>query len=305
MRDIVIIGTGAAGMTAAIYAARYNLKAVLLIGEKRGGTATEASEIENYPGFKKITGLELMEKFREHVQNFDIKIIDQKVSKVQKKDSGFLVEVGDDKFEARTLVLALGTNRRRLGVPGEAEFTNKGVAYCATCDAPFFKGKTVAVVGGGNSATMSATLLTQYCPKVYMIIRGDKLRGEPIWIDRVNSNERVEIIYNTNVKKISGTSRIEKLELDNPYNGNKDFPIDGLFIEIGSLPANELARQLGIKLNKQGRIIVDSRQMTSLEGVFAAGDITDKTGDFEQVVNSCAQGAKASYEAFQFLQDKG
>lgn len=302
--DTIIIGTGAAGMTAAIYAQRYNLD-VLLIGENRGGTATEAFKIENYPGFPEISGLDLMEKFRAHVEKLGVPIKDTGVVKLTRARE--MIEVGTadrEVFTGRTIILALGTKRKKLGVPGEAELTGQGVAYCATCDGPLFKGKTVAVVGGGDAASMSAVLLTQYAPKVYLLVRGAHLKGEPVWIDRAMKHAKIEVIYNTQVAKVIGTKTVEGVELDKPFQGKNILPVQGVFVEIGARPATDLVKEFGVALNERWRIKVDNGQRTNLPGVFAAGDVTDKTGNFEQIVNSAAQGAQAAYGVFQYLQDK-
>lgn len=302
--DTIIIGTGAAGMTAAIYAKRYNLD-ILLIGEKRGGTATEAFKIENYPGFPEITGLDLMEKFRAHVEKLGVPIKDTGVTKLARTGESIAVSTANQEvFKCRSLILALGTKRKKLEVPGEQEFTGKGVAYCATCDAPLFNGKTVAVVGGGDAATMAAVLMTQYAPKVYLIVRGEALKGEPIWIDRATKHEKIEVVYQTRVTRVVGGKMVESLELDQPYQGKNTLAVQGVFVEIGARPATDLVKDFGVALNERWRIKVDDEQRTNLSGVFAAGDVTDKTGNFEQIINSAAQGAQAAYSAFQYLQDK-
>jgi len=310
MKDVTIIGTGAAGYTAAIYAQRYGLK-TLLIGEVPGGTAINAYKIENYPGFKEISGMELMDKFRDHVVSLGAEIVDGRVDSVKKLANGFEVSVGDKVYQSATVIMAQGTVRRKLGVPGEKEFDGKGVAYCATCDGPFYKGKTVAVVGGSDAATMASTLLTQYCPQVYLIARGSKLKGEPIWIDRVKQDGKIKVILETNVVKIKGDQTVTSVELDKSLkepgkadSDNKELSVDGVFIEIGAEPASELADDLGVELNDGRRIIVDCEQQTNIAGVFAAGDITDKTAHFEQIVNSAAQGARAANSSFQFLKDR-
>lgn len=302
--DTIVIGTGAAGMTAAIYAKRYNLD-VLLIGEKRGGTATEAYKIENYPGFPEITGLDLMEKFRNHVEKLGVPIKDIGVTKLAQAGESIAVSTANQEaFKCRSLILALGTKRKKLEVPGEREFTGKGVAYCATCDAPLFKGKTVAVVGGGDAATMSAVLLTQYAPKVYLLVRSEALKGEPVWINRATKHKKIEVIYKTQVTKVVGSKMVEGLELDKPYQNKNTLSVQGVFVEVGARPATELVKEFGVGLNERWRIKVDNEQRTNLPGVFAAGDVTDKTGNFEQIINSAAQGAQAAYSAFQYLQDK-
>ncbi len=302
--DTIVVGTGAAGMTAAIYAKRYNLD-VLMIGEKRGGTAVEAYKIENYPGFPEITGLELMEKFRAHAEKLSVPIKDHGVTRLSSAGDLFNVTTANkENFQCRTLVLALGTKRKKLEVPGEAEFTGKGVAYCATCDAPFFKNKVVAVAGGGDAATMASVLLTQYASKVYLLVRSETLKGEPVWIERATTHKKIEVIYNTQVTKVLGTKMVEGVELDKPYQAKKVLPVQGVFVEIGARPATELAKDFGVELNDRWRIKVDNEQRTNLAGVFASGDVTDKTGHFEQIVNSAAQGAQAAYSAFLYLQDK-
>lgn len=302
--DLIVVGAGAAGMTAAIYAKRYNLD-VLMIGEKRGGTAVEAYKIENYPGFPEITGLELMEKFRAHAEKLAVPIKDHGVTKLTRTSNTFQVSLSNKEiFSCRTLVLALGTRRKKLEVPGETELTGKGVAYCATCDAPFFKNKTVAVVGGGDAATMASVLLTQYASKIYLLVRSEALNGEPIWIERATKHEKIEVIYQTEIRKVVGTKAVEAVELNKPYQAQKFLPVQGVFVEIGARPATELAKEFGVALNERWRIKVDNEQRTNLAGVFASGDVTDKTGHFEQVVNSAAQGAQAAYSAFLYLQDK-
>jgi thioredoxin reductase (NADPH) len=308
MKDVIILGAGAAGYTAGIYAKRYGLDP-LIIGAIPGGMATNAYKIENWPGVLSITGVELMDNFQKHASGLGVEIIGDKVTEVIGKTSGqqlgYVVKTAAGKeFLGKTLILALGTNRRKLGVPGEVEFSGKGVAYCATCDAPFFKGKTVAVVGGSNAATMAAMLLSQYCPQVYVIARGAKLKGEPVWIDRVFKNDKVKVVYNTNVAAIEGEKTVTAVKLDKPLAGKDKLAVDGVFVEIGAIPESALAEKLGVELSAAKRITVNSEQATNLSGVYAAGDITDKTGHFEQIVNSAYQGARAAYSVYQYLSDQ-
>ena len=308
MNDVIIIGAGAAGYTAGIYAKRYGLEP-LLIGAIPGGMATNAYKIENWPGVPSISGVDLMDNFQKHASGLGVEIINDQVMALKKKseinNTMFSVSTASgEKYEAPTLILALGTTRRKLGVPGEAKLSGKGVAYCATCDAPFFKGKTVAVVGGSNAATMAAMLLSQYCPQIYVIARGAELKGEPVWIDRVLKNDKIKVVYNTNVTAIEGEKTVTAVKLDKPLAGKDKLAVDGVFVEIGAIPESVLAEKLGVELAESKRIKVKSNQATNLPGVYAAGDITDKTGHFEQIVNSAYQGALAAYSVYQYLSDQ-
>lgn len=290
--DTIIIGAGPAGMTAAIYAARYKLKA-LIISKDVGGVANLAHKVENWPGIESITGTELMLKFRKHVESLGVKIILEEVEKLSNKFE--IVTSSGKKFKAKTLILTLGTIRRKLNIPGEDEFIGKGISYCPTCDAAFFKDKTVCVVGGRNSAVMAALLLTEYAKKVYTIYRKGKLRADPILIERVEKSPKVEMIYNAEVAKVLGKKFVEKIVLKD----GKEMKIEGVFIEIGGIPSTDLAKQLKIKLDESKSIIVDENMKTNIKGVFAAGDINNTP--FKQIVTACGEGAIAAYSAFHYL----
>lgn len=290
--DTIIIGAGPAGMTAAIYAARYQLK-TLVVSKEVGGVANLAHKIENWPGITSITGTDLMQTFRKHVESLGVKIIQDEVFKLAK---GFEVATSSGKkFRSKTLILALGTVRRKLNVSGEDEFIGKGVSYCATCDGPMFKNKTVCVVGGSNSAAMSALLLAEYAKKVYIIYRKEALRADPILIGRIEKNKKIEALYNSEIDKIIGTKFVEKIVLKD----GKEMPMEGVFIEVGGIPSTDLAKELGVKLDEHNSIVVDANMNTNIQGVFAAGDITNTFLD--QVVTACGDGAKAAYSAFQYL----
>lgn len=290
--DIIIIGAGPGGMTAAIYAARYKLK-TLIISKDVGGVANLAHKVENWPGIISIPGTELMQNFKKHVQSFGIKIIEEEVEKLI---PGFeVVTASGKKFKSKTLILALGTVRRKLNIPGEDDFIGKGISYCPTCDSAFFKDKIVCVVGGRNSAAMAAILLSEYAKKVYIIYRKDKLRSDPVLTEQVEKNPKVEIIYNAEVAKVLGTKFVEKIVLKD----GKEMPMDGVFIEIGGIPSTDLARQLKIKLSERKSIIVDDKMQTNVPGVFAAGDITNTS--LAQIITAGGDGAKAAYSAFHFL----
>ncbi|MDP2909306.1 MAG: FAD-dependent oxidoreductase [Nanoarchaeota archaeon] len=290
--DTIIIGAGPAGMTAAIYAVRYKLK-TLVISKDVGGVANLAHKIENWPGITSITGIELMQSFKKHVEALGVKILQDEVVKLA---SGFeVVTSGGKKFKSKTLILALGTVRRKLNVPGEDEFIGRGVSYCTTCDGAMFKNKTVCVVGGSNSAAMAALLLAEYAKKVYIIYRKEALRADPILIERIAKNKKIEVIYNAEITKILGMKFVEKIILNN----SKELPMEGVFIEIGGIPSTDLAKEIGVKLDEHNSIIADANMNTNVPGVFAAGDITNTFLD--QVVTACGDGAKAAYSAFNHL----
>jgi len=293
--DIIVVGAGPAGMTAAIYAIRYKLK-VLIISKDVGGIANIAHNIENWPGIISITGPELMQNFKKHVEALGVKIIQEEVTKLL---PGFeVVTYNGKKFNSKTLILALGTVRRKLNIPGEDEYIGRGVSYCYTCEGPLFRDKTVCVVGGSNSAAMASLMLAGYAKKIYLIHRKEELRADPVLIDRINKNKKIQVMYNTEVKKILGTKFVEKIIL----NDGKELPAEGIFIEIGGVPSTSLAKGLGVKLDDNNRAIVDNNMQTNLQGVYAAGDMTNMPLD--QIVTACADGAKAAYSIFKHLKQK-
>ncbi|MCX6807080.1 MAG: FAD-dependent oxidoreductase [Candidatus Berkelbacteria bacterium] len=294
--DLIIVGSGPAGLTAALYGLRYKLK-VLVVGLVLGGAMAEAWKIENFPGFKEIPGLKLAKKLKEQINALGGEIIQDEVTKVQKSKSFTVLTKSGKSFEARSLILALGTQRRKLNVPGEEEFHNKGVAYCATCDAPLFKDKIVVVVGGGDSAIKSAMLLAQHAKEVKILVRGNELTGEPTNIESIKKNPKIEIILNVEVKEIKGSNKVESIIL----NSGKVINTDAVFIEIGVVPASVLVKDIGVKANERGFIEVDQNMKTSLAFVYAAGDITDAFGNFKQVLTAAAQGAVAATGVYKDL----
>lgn len=297
MYELIIIGAGPAGLSAAIYAARYKLK-TLIIGEITGGLILDAYKICNYPGFKEISGIELMKKFEEQVKELKVQIKEEEVTNINKQKDRFLITTKKNKYESKTIILAIGTRRRKLNIPGEGNFIGKGVSYCATCDAAFFKGKIVGVVGGSSAAAMTAELLERYAKKVYVIYRKDKMRAEPLVVERLEKNKKIEIVYNANVKKINGDNFIKSIELDT----GKELKLDGLFIEIGAVPALAITKGLNLKTDKEGYIIVGREQSTGVEGVYAAGDISNNS--LKQVVTATAEGAIAAFSVYKYLKEK-
>lgn len=296
--DTIIIGAGPAGLTAALYAARYKLK-TLVISSEIGGLIMEAHRVENFPGFKSISGMELMNNLKEQVTNLNVKIINEEVKEI-KKNKLFTLSTSNNKYQTKTVILALGTKRRKLNIPTEDSFLGKGVSYCATCDAPLFKNKIVVVVGGSDSACMAAQLLTEYAKKVHIIYRREKLRAEPIRVEAVLKDKRIEVIYKANVKEIKGKNKVEELILDT----GKKLKVDGIFVEIGTVPIVVLAKKLNIVINKNNYIIVDATLMTNVPGVFAAGDITTSSNNLRQVVTAAAEGAISAQSAYTLIKHK-
>ncbi|HDI06430.1 MAG TPA: FAD-binding protein [Candidatus Aenigmarchaeota archaeon] len=295
--DLVIIGAGPAGLTAAIYAARYKLS-TLVVGEQIGGMAAEADEICNFPSYKKIIGIELTKKMIEQVENLGVEIKNSYADSIKKIDSQFLVKTNSTEYKAKKIILATGTEKRKLGLKNEDKFLGKGVSYCATCDAAFFKNKVVGVVGGSNSALTAALLLSKFANEIYIIYRKNKFfRAEPKWVEEVERNEKIKSIFNANVIELVGENKLECVKLDNGEKLN----LDGLFVEIGSIPSVKLAEELGIEL-EENHIKVDKKQRTNMEGVFAAGDVTNSP--LKQIIVACAQGAIAANSAYEELRNE-
>jgi len=296
--DLIIIGAGPAGMTAGIYAARYKLDSII-IGPDIGGTANLPHDIENWPGFKG-PGMELMQKFREHVESFKVPMVDELVQSVKQQKGAFVVTTAKSQYIGKTILLATGTKHRKLDVPGEEEYFGKGVSYCATCDCVFFKDKAVGVVGGADAAAMAAQILSQHAKKVYIIYRKEHMRAEPARVEELEADPKVEFVYKANVKEIIGDSMMKKVKLDT----GKEIALDGLFIEIGGIPLTAMAKDMGIKLAEDGKIIVSAGMETNVPGIFAAGDITTGSNRFNQIVTAAAEGAVATLSAFNFVRKK-
>jgi thioredoxin reductase (NADPH) len=295
--DLAIIGTGPAGYTASIYASRFKIKHVL-IGQVPGGLASEAHNVCNFPSEKKIKGPELMQEIREHASSFGVEEISDEVVDIEKKGNQFSVATRNNNiFNAETVLIAIGTQRRKLNVPDEEKYIGKGVSYCATCDAPFYKDKVVAVVGGSDAANTTSLYLSQIASEVIQIYRKDKLRGDPSWSQQVENNSKIKVIYNKNIKDLEGAEKLEFLLLDD---GTK-IKVDGLFVEIGSVPNTALIKNLKVETDKNGYIVVDQAQKTNVEGVWAAGDITTASNEFRQIITACAEGAIAAENIFSYL----
>ncbi|MFH1151877.1 MAG: FAD-dependent oxidoreductase [Nanoarchaeota archaeon] len=291
--DLIIIGAGPAGLTAAVYAARYKLN-ILVIGKVPGGLMGEAHEVCNFPTYDKITGFELVKKMVEQVKKLDVEIKSEEVLDI-KKSEGFQIVTGKNKYSAKKIIIATGSKRRSLGVEREEELTGKGLHYCATCDAGFYKDKIVGVAGGGDAALTAALLLSKFAKKVYIIYRRDKfLNAEPTWVEEVRKNKKIEPMFNSEIIELIGKDKLEKVKLKD----NREVVLDGLFVEIGGVPGCVIAEKLGVKM-KNNYIIADKNQGTNADGVFAAGDVTDNP--LKQIVTACGEGAVAGYSVYKEL----
>lgn len=301
--DVIIIGAGPAGLTAGLYSARNGLK-VGIISKDIGGTANSILRIENWPGYSG-SGAELVKKFYEQVKKYEIDFIIEEVDSIEKrkseKDRGFIVKTKKQELECKSLIIATGTERKKLQIPGEVEFLGKGVSYCATCDSFFFKNKDVAVIGGSDCATTSALALSDISKKVYIIYRGEKLKCENINEERLNEKKNVEIFYNSFPLEILGKEKVEGVKIMS-NKSKKDIKIDGIFIEIGSTPLAEFAKNISLKMDEEKFIHVDENMKTSVEGIYAAGDVTNSK--LKQVIVSSAQGAIAAKSAYEWLNEQ-
>lgn len=300
--DLIIIGAGPAGLTAAIYALRYSLK-TLVIAENPGGLLSQNYLIENYPGFSSISGSELAQKMLAQAQGLGVEILYGSVTSLERKvaDGPLTASVNGDCYTAKSLLIAAGTERRKLGVPGEKELTGKGVSYCSTCDGPLYRGKTVAVVGGGDGAFTAALDLANQAEKVFLIHRRDDFKAKPSFVEMAKNNPKITLVAGTVVEAILGQAKVSGIKLNPPYHGSQDLAVAGVFIEIGGVPNRQLADQLGVEENEGGYIVVREDQSTSVAGVFAAGDITTGSAGFQQIVTACAEGAVAARGAYRYL----
>ena len=298
--DVIILGSGPAGLSAAIYAQRAKLNA-LVVEEKplSGGQILDTYEVDNYPGMRGMSGFELGMKFREHADALGVKFYTAQVQKVRNADGWKEVVTDQDTLQAKTIILAMGANHRKLGVPGEEALSGMGVSYCATCDGAFFKGKTVAVVGGGDVALEDALFLARGCEKVYLIHRREELRGAKILQEQVQKTENIEILWNSEVKEIQGEGKVEKITVNNNIEEtDSQLEVQGVFIAVGIQPNNEAVKDV-VALDEQGYVKALENTVTSQPGIFAAGDI--RTKQLRQVITAAADGANAVTSVERFL----
>ena len=299
MYDTLIIGAGPAGMTAALYAARSNLKVALLEAGIPGGQMNNTSDIENYPGYANISGPELAEKMFEPLEALGVEHLFGRAESIVDQGSYKEITADDGLLQAKTVIIATGSNHRLLGVPGEEELNSRGVSYCAVCDGAFFRDEDLMVVGGGDSAVEEAIFLTQFAKSVTIVHRRDALRAQKVLQDRAFANEKIHFAWNTVVEEIKGDNRVTSLVLKDVQTGEvREQAAGGVFIYVGLDPVSDFAQDLGI-LDDQGWVITDDHMKTSVPGVFAVGDVRQK--DLRQVTTAVGDGAVAGQEAYKYI----
>ena len=299
MYDTIIIGAGPAGMTAALYAARSNLKVALIEGGLPGGQMNNTSDIENYPGYANISGPELAEKMFEPLENLGVEHLYGFVENVEDYGEFKKVVTDDQVYETRTVIVATGSKHRLLGVPGEEELNSRGVSYCAVCDGAFFRDQDLLVVGGGDSAVEEAIFLTRFAKSVTIIHRRDELRAQKVLQDRAFANEKINFIWDSVVKEIKGENRVESVVIENVKTGQvTEQAFGGVFIYVGLDPVSDFVQELQIR-DQAGWIVTDDHMKTSVGGVFAVGDVRQK--DLRQVTTAVGDGAIAGQEAYKYI----
>ncbi len=299
--DVAIIGAGPAGLTAAIYSARYGLKTVVFEDPTRVSQLAIVPFIENYPGYEG-TGLDLISKMKDQAMKFGAEHRLERVEDIRKDGELFIIKTDSGEYKAKAVIIATGGKHRELGIEGEKEFVGRGVSYCAVCDGFFFKGKKVAVIGGGNTALADAIYLKDLGCDVIVVHRRNKFRADEA-LQKQFFDKNIPVIWNSVVEKIEGKSKVERIIIKDVKTGDvKSIDVDGVFIAIGIQPQTEIALKLGVKLDTYGYIKVDKRQATNVEGVFAAGDCCDNP--LKQVVTACGDGAVAAYSAYEFIANR-
>ncbi len=301
VRKVIILGSGSAGLTAAIYTARAQLRPLVIAGVQRGGQLTLTTDVENFPGFPDgIQGPELMELMRRQAERFDVEFVDDDATAVNFQVRPFEVTAGGQTLRAEAVIIATGASTKWLGLPNEQRLIGHGVSSCAPCDAFFFRGKTVAVVGGGDSAMEEALVLTKFATRVTVIHRRDRFRASKIMAERVLRHEKISVLWDTVVEDVLGDDHVTGLRLRNVKTGEQhEYPVDGLFVAIGHRPNTELFRGQ-IDLDDQGYIILREYTMTSVRGVFAAGDVHDRR--YRQAVTAAGWGCMAAMDAERYLE---
>jgi len=300
MYDVLIIGGGTAGLAAGLYAARYNLKTAI-ISKDFGGTGIIADLVDNWIGTPGVKGPELMEQFVAHVKEYKVPMITGAVTSVTKDGEIFTVKTEDGKeYQSKTIILTIGRIHRKLEIPGEDKYAGRGVHYCFTCDGPLYKDKILAVVGGSDGAGTASLFLADYGQKVYAIFRKDRLTAEPVTRDKVENHKDVELVPSANIVEILGDGKkVTSVKLDS----GREIKLDGIFVEIGQLPLNEIPKALGVDLDARGYVKVIGEQETNIEGFYAAGDITDVTS-LKQFITSASEGSIAAHSIFKYLATK-
>ncbi len=302
MYDVIVIGGGPAGFSAAMYLGRKRLKVALFEGEVFGGQMARTGFIDDYPGVLQIDGPALTETMKKQAESSGAEIRTEGITGMEISGKTFKLKSSQGShYECRAVIMATGVEVRKLGVPGEEKFAGRGVSYCAVCDAPLFRKKTVAIVGGGNSAISGAQLLSKYASKVYIVHRRNEFRADPLLLEAVLGIHNIETVMNSVVERIEGTKFVEKIVLKNVDDAGegRELKVDGVFVEIGGIPISNLVRNLGVEVNEGGYIKVDKSQATSAQGIFAAGDVTDF--QLKQIATAIGQGAQAAISAADYL----
>ena len=300
MYDTMIIGAGPAGMTAALYAARSNLKVALLERGIYGGQMNNTAEIENYPGYARISGPELAEKMFEPLENLGVEHLFGQVEKIEDHGDYKKIITEDEVFETKTVILAPGANHRHLGVPGEEEYNSRGVSYCAVCDGAFFRDEDLLVVGGGDSAVEEAIFLTRFAKSVTIVHRRDKLRAQQLLQERAFANEKISFIWDSVVKEIKGDDRrVTSVVFGNVKTGqSSESDFGGVFVYVGLDPVSDFVKDLGI-CNEDGWIVTDQHMKTAIDGIYAIGDVRQK--DLRQITTAVGDGAVAGQEVYKYI----
>ena len=302
IHNVIIIGAGPAGFSAALYAARAELKPLVLTGTQLGGQAALTDRIENYPGFPDgIGGVELSELFQKNAERFGAQVLFDTVSAVDFSKGPFQVNTYDKQLFTRSVIVCSGASLRNLGISGEAELRGRGVSYCATCDGWFFKNKPVAVIGGGDSALENGLFLTRFASSIAIIHRRAELRASAILQKRTQENEKIKFIWNSVAERINGSEAVESLTIKNVLNGEKStLDVEGVFIFIGHKPKTDMFKEF-LELDEKGYLVVDQRMRTNIPGIFAAGEVADS--HYRQVITSAGMGAAAAIEATRYLEN--
>lgn len=300
MYDTMIIGAGPAGMTAALYAARSNLKVALLERGIYGGQMNNTAEIENYPGYARISGPELAEKMFEPLENLGVEHLFGQVEKIEDNGDYKKIIIEDEVFETKTVILASGANHRHLGVPGEEEYNSRGVSYCAVCDGAFFRDEDLLVVGGGDSAVEEAIFLTRFAKSVTIVHRRDQLRAQKLLQERAFANEKISFIWDSVVKEIKGDDRrVTSVVFENVKTGQiSESDFGGVFIYVGLDPVSDFVKDLGI-CDEAGWIVTDQHMKTAIDGIYAIGDVRQK--DLRQITTAVGDGAVAGQEVYKYI----
>lgn len=300
MYDLIIVGGGPGGITAAIYAARKQLKFAIIYKEI-GGEVAKTTTIENYTGYKSVTGQELTELMEAHMKNYSLEIIEDEVISIEKKDKLFTVKTHEKILDARSIIISTGATPRAMNIPGEKEYASKGVSWCAICDAPLFHGKIVAVIGAGNTGLTSVLSLLDIADKVYLISKYNEPKADPVMVEKAMQNPKFEIVREADTQSINGTKFVESIKVKTPA-GERVIFLNGVFINIGYVPNTAFLNGL-VNLDIMGNIIVDEKNMTSVPGIFAAGDVTN--APYKQIVIAAAAGANALLGVYDYLSRTG